>query len=201
MQSTTNEKTETMSKEAPKTEKEPKKTGAARGAAAAPAQSDPPEGFERCTTDVAGFYDGESSIRFTPIEVKAFDGYQDTTKPSCLIIGRLNATAKLRQKNDDGEPGTVVGKAGDMVGVWYKPGMRDIVNLAGIEVFVRPGGEKDIGKGNPMKVFELFTRGSQRGQPLLVTLDQRDDSADVNLPFKISAAAQAARSGDDNVPY
>lgn len=188
----------TMQDALPTTTKEPKNAKDLKKAAPA---SDPPEGFERRTTDVTGFYDGESTLRVIPIEVKAFDGNQDDSKPSCLIIAKLAQAANLRSKDNDGNEITVKAKTGDMVGIWYKPGMRDIVDCGGVEVFIRPGGEKDVGKQQPMKVFEIYTRGSQKGTPLLVTTDQRAESRDVNLPFKLSADAKAEDTTTDNVPY
>lgn len=188
----------TMQDALPTTTKEPKNAKDLKKAAPA---SDPPEGFERRTTDVAGFYDGESSLRFIPIEVKAFDGNQDEAKPSCLIIAKLAQAANLRSKDNDGNEITVKAKTGDMVGIWYKPGMRDIVDCGGVEVFIRPGGEKDVGKQQPMKVFEIFTRGSQKGAALLVTTDQREESKDVNLPFKLSEQAKVEQETTDNLPY
>jgi hypothetical protein len=137
-----------------------------------------PEGFESRSSDIVGTWDTESGpIRFIPTHAIVADGKKfDKTKPSCLIFGKLTVDTVLLAKGDeDDEKEKIQGKAGDNVGVWAKPGMKDIANLCGVEVFMvrTPEKDKDVGKGNDMKTY-LVASKSNPNKPIPITVDRRD---------------------------
>jgi len=131
-----------------------------------------PEGYVERSGDLVGTWDDELSpaIHFIPLEIKLFDSKQEAEKPSVLIVGELFDDAPLidRDKNE------VDGRKGDLIGVWAKPGMRGILGLQGVPVFMFEEGELDTGKQNPMKLFKCHSR--VKGKRLQVSEDFRDKS-------------------------
>lgn len=134
-----------------------------------------PAGYEERGADIVGFWKPEHqrAIHIIPIEAKLFDGDQDKSKPSILIFAKLVESAVLI--NSDGDKTT--GNPGDMIGVWGKPGLRALRNLAGIPCFIFPSGEKDVGKGNPMQLFKVGSKGI--GKRLQIVEDMRIKSRQV----------------------
>ena len=146
------------------------------------------KGKDVVTSDVIGYWNSDGDIPLTGIPemgVVAIDSGIDKTKPSLLL--KVKATLPtLVVDQDDVEN---VCKAGDLVGVWYKPGMRDVRTLGGIEVMIarNPSKDKDTGKGNPMKAFEI--RASGTGHLLRITEDRREKSASAQTIFDVKQEA------------
>jgi hypothetical protein len=132
-----------------------------------------PEGFKKVDSDIVGFWQSDMGpIFFTPEEATVSDSKLEPVKPSGLIRGTLVAACEALL-NSDGEQ--VVGKPGDRVGVWAKPGMRELKSLAGAKVFMFADGEKDTGKPNAMALFDISTAGGALGAPLPIE-DKRKQS-------------------------
>jgi len=136
-----------------------------------------PENFKNRNGDVVGFWDPElTPIQCIPLSVKLFDGNIDKDKPSILLTVELVKAAGVRPTKDGegavGQP--FAAPPGSLVGVWYKPGMKAVRDLCGVEVFIRLTGEKDTGKPNPMKTFEVTSE--KNGTRVPVTEDLRDKS-------------------------
>jgi hypothetical protein len=138
-----------------------------------------PEGFTKRSSDIIGIWDpDEGPIRCIPRHAKLSDSKKfDKTKPSILIFAELTSECMLRVKaeDEDDEADLIVGEPGDLVGIWGKPGMRDIRNLCNVEIFMFQDGEKDIGKGNPMKVYDISS--AETGTLIPISGDTRDKSA------------------------
>lgn len=170
-----------------------------------------PQGYEKQSTDIIGFWDpdiiaGENTpIHFTPLEVKLFDSRLDSRKPSAIIVGKL--IDPIPMSAPGGEDEVVECKRGDIVGVWYKPGMSAIKQLAGVGVFMYPTGEIDTGKPNPMVTYEV--KSKHKGTELHVSLDGRKDSKNVGTGFAGGGARGDAKAnaqtppdqGADDVPF
>jgi hypothetical protein len=155
----------------PETESETEPT-----AQAAPPAYHAPEGYTRQTDEVKGFWDyALGPLHFVPVRAILTDSQIEPQKTSVLIIGNLvdRATLSVKDPDDDDSDLQVIGEPGDVVGVWAKPGMRELKELAGEKVFLYYKGEKDTGKPNPMKLFEIFAKS--KGDPLPVE-DKRDKS-------------------------
>jgi hypothetical protein len=136
----------------------------------------PPKDWLEETTDVVGFYSDEvqPDIHFTPVEAVLMDSEKfDKKRPNVLVFARLNKPCKLIAGKGD-EKHVVQGNVGDRIGIWAKPGMRAMRNLCGTEVFMHPAGLKDVGKGEPMKVYKLFKKAP--GKLIPVVEDRRDKS-------------------------
>jgi len=133
-----------------------------------------PAGFVDQAQDVVGFYDidTEAVIQFIPREATLMDGSIDAVKTSILIFGELVAPCKLMESSKSGN--VIQAKAGEQVGVWAKPGMKALRNLAGVHVVMYPDGTKDVGKGNPMTVFKVLAKA--KGAKLAGVEDRRDKS-------------------------
>jgi hypothetical protein len=132
-----------------------------------------PEGFKKVDSDIIGFWQSDMGpIFFVPEEATVSDSKLEPQKPSGLIRGTLVQGCEALL-NSDGEQ--VVGKPGDRVGVWAKPGMRELKALAGAKVFMFADGEKDTGKPNAMALFEIATADGKLGNPLPIE-DRRKQS-------------------------
>jgi hypothetical protein len=140
-----------------------------------------PAGFTNQSNDVVGFYDPdvEAVIQFEPREAVHADSNIDVNKVSTLIFGTLVAPCKLVESSKTGN--VVDGKKGDLVGVWYKPGMKGLRDLCGVHVIMYPAGEKEVGKPNPM--VEYVTASKSKGTRLPITEDRRDKSKQVATIF------------------
>lgn len=169
--------------------------------------SQPPEGFEQASGDLAGYWEtaspasrtseekhGSDPILFTPLWVTLSDSDLDGKKTSTLLHARLLAPAVLRSA--DKEEGYVEFSAGTLFGIWTKPGMRPLQTLGGSKVWMRNGQQqgdrvvyfKDIGKPSPMVLFDIRNQG--KGEKLQVREDRRDKSLPENLKEKRAQVAQ-----------
>lgn len=146
-----------------------------------------PQGYKRHSDDVTGFWDPDhesgycsKTLHWIPREAKLSDSKIESYKPSILIIGELLDACILLAKdpNDSDALVPVEAAKGDIVGVWGKPGMRGLRMLSGRKVFMYRTGEKDVGKPNAMKLYDIH---AQEGTPkeLVITDDRRKDSAHV----------------------
>ncbi len=145
-----------------------------------------PEGYSQQTEDIVGFWDHEDgAIRFKPLKARIFDNSVESVKYSILIIGELTHPSKQTKRSDEDrdEQIEVDGNIGDMVGVWYKPGLKVVLNRLGVDCYARKTGEKDIGKPNPMIVFEVMCPTGCSQEMIPLESDTRDDSANLNTPW------------------
>jgi hypothetical protein len=160
-----------------------------------------PEGYEKKTSDLAGFWNQDQGpIHFIPRSARAFDNKTDTMKTSILILGESVGQNPVINQDDE----RFDCKAGEMIGVWYKPGMVALKDLADVKVFMFVSGEKDTGKPNPMTTYEVGTPPKARGTMLYITEDFRKKSLHTSLPFPTKGAAKhaapngAAEDDDEN---
>src|SRR4029077_3519143 len=140
-----------------------------------------PEGYEKQATDIVGFWDPSKhpTIHFIPLEVKLLDSKIEPNKPSTIVVGKLVGNQALLAPG--GEDEVVQGEDGDLIGVWYKPGMSAIRSLAGVKVFMYITGEIDTGKPNPMVTYDVLSE--RKGAELHATQDARKKSRHVETPF------------------
>jgi hypothetical protein len=132
----------------------------------------PPQGYAKQSLDPIGMWDGKGAIHFIPRRVKMFDGNIEKNKPSILVIAQLLDVASLLVKNDDtGEFETAQGNRGDVIGIWYKPGMKDLTQLCDAKVWMTFDGERNTGKPNPMKMFDIRSPGPSKR--VFCTSDER----------------------------
>lgn len=127
------------------------------------------------SSDAIGFWDSENGgpIVIIPRHAAAFDSKKfDPTKPSVLIFAELVKDATVL--TSDGE--VVSGKAGELIGIFAKPGMRQIRNMCGVTTFLARDSRKDIntGKGNDMKGYMVASQ--ETGSVIPITDDRRDKS-------------------------
>lgn len=140
-----------------------------------------PEDFDKKGGDLVGFWDMNlTPIQCIPRGVKLFDGNQDKEKASILITVELTRPAACRPTKDEENGAPFAAPPGSLVGVWYKPGMKAIRDLCGSEVWMKLSGEKDTGKQNPMKTFDLTWKVN--GTRIPVTEDLRDKSKPFGKP-------------------
>lgn len=147
-----------------------------------------PAGFQERSSDVVGFWKPEKGpIQFVPRGAFLMDNTLKSTNVSILLIGNLTKETVIADAEDDSER---KGRIGDVVGVWYKPGMKDIYSLGGVEVFMLENGEKDVGKPSPMKKYVVAS--AKLGSPIPVLADRRRDSLTVETPWtsKTDGSAQ-----------
>jgi hypothetical protein len=202
----------------------------------------PPEGFSQASGDIVGYWEpaspgkdpkgknnndpkfwyreeygfrgGSPPILFTPIDVVLSDSKLEAKKTSTLLFGRLERECLLRSAVDD--EGYKKFAKGSLIGVWTKPGMRPLQNLAGAIVWMRNGVKindnivlfKDVDKPSPMVQFDI--RNEKLGGKLPVREDRRKESlpdterAERDQRASKAAAARAAAEAplsDDNIPF
>lgn len=151
-----------------------------------------PQGYQKRSTEVKGFWvEGENPVHFIPKTARAVDNSIDAKKHSVLIIGESMGDNELM--TSDGEVFT--DKKGDLIGVWYKPGMLAIKDMADVPVFMYRIGERDTGKPNPMKLYEV--NSPKTGEELLITGDFRVKSRRLELPFRNVSTNRGLDAQDD----
>lgn len=159
------------------------------------------EAKEVVTSDVVGYWnsDGEIPITGVPeVGVIATDSGIDKSKPSMLMKWKVTIPTVVVDKDDNEN----VCQPGDLVGVWYKPGMRDVRTLGGVEVTMarNEAKDKDTGKGNPMKAFEVRGPRGVTGQLLRITEDRRERSAGAATVFDLKQEAPPSAAIPRNAP-
>jgi len=149
--------------------------------------------------DVVGYWvPSELPIHCVPRTVRLFDSSIDKSKVSALIIVEaLSPTVCENEK--DGKAIRSLCKKGDMVGIWYKPGMRGIASCGGVPTIVTETGEKkDVGKGNPMTMYSVRATG---GSPIPIANDSRNKSAGQKTPFDFRQSDDPRGPAADNTPF
>jgi len=178
----------------------------------APKKLESREGLRKNSGDVAGFRDPElqGPLFGIPRAIKASDSKLDTSKPSVFVIFELLENCKVFEGSGD-EQAEVEAKAGDMVGVWVKGGMRPLRNMGGLKVLMQYTGVKKL-KGrpdaqDPMKTYQFDTDRTV-GTVLPIIEDNRKDSRNVvNAwlpPVKgapVKAVTRERQPGDDEDDY
>jgi hypothetical protein len=155
-----------------------------------------PEGYEEKTqsSDLVGFWDPERGpVHFVPQFAKAFDNHTENVKTSIVIVGQ--AIGKNPIIDGDGKPGDC--EDGEMIGVWYKPGMSHIKNFADVAVYLYQSGELDTGKPKPMKTFSLNVKKGAKGNELRIQEDYRKKSAHTSLPFETKTRRRTPGPAED----
>lgn len=151
-----------------------------------------PAGYRKQAQDVSGYWDPESGpIHFIPRSVKMFDSNLEANKPSILIVGELVDKAGINTKDEDGQMLSGQAEAGEVIGVWYKPGMRALVNLCDAKVWMYQSGERKTGKPNPMKLFSVASSGPNKKFGAII--DEREQSAGASTDFGGPRAGGPAR--------
>lgn len=194
-----------------------------------PQASSLPAGYLSAASDAVGFYDPDMRadgndkgkgkgipIHFVPMHVILADSKIESDEPSVLIFARLiDPCAAIRDGNGEGkvaERPVIETKRGDVVGIWFSAGMRDLVALGGAKVYMvqQDAGDWKAIKNKPskMKSFDIGHDPSRPGSKLTVREDRRKDSAGVEAkPFAGRKAAGAAAvdsgdaQGDDDIPF
>ncbi len=197
--------------------------------AAPAATSGPPAGYLSAASDAIGFFDGDYRadgndkgkgqglpIHFVPMHVILSDSSIDKSKPSFLLFGRLiDPCAAIRSAEGEGpmkEQPFVETKRGDVVGIWFSAGMRDLASLCGAKVYMQ---QEDAGKWKPikgkpskMKTYAIGHDPARPGTKLPVREDRRNESAgSTAAPFagkKLGGAAGADEGdagGQDDLPF
>lgn len=168
-----------------------------------------PEGYASVSGDVVGFYDEKSPIHLVPFAVKLFDSKLEPNKPSALLFARLVEPAVVLAKVDGSEPVPTQAEAGEIVGVWGRPGLAKLKEYAETPCFVVYKGEKDTGKPHPMKLFDVMTPKGSKPSLVPVTEDKRIRSIGVDTVWARgnnlggSAGSGVASDADesDEIPF
>lgn len=162
-----------------------------------------PKQYVKSTSDAAGYWTEMEPVHFVPRGVKLMDGTKktDDKKPSIMIVGELIEKTSLTNKEGDFE-----GQVGEIVGVYYKPGMGKDIRLArGVRTWIYPdiddnGHQKtrDTGRATPMKLYTVSYSKQLNDERLPVLEDTRVKSKHVQTVFDSPEvrASQSARNGE-----
>lgn len=174
-----------------------------------------PEGYSKNSVsgDIVAFWDDEvAGIEAVFKAYKLFDNDQNTEQVSTLFICELLSPlqgAYKKEKGKDKPKVPVQTKKGDLVGVWGSAGMRDLVNMGGVPLFMYQDGEKDTGKKSPMKLYHIHPKEDDaKGSRLQCLEDGRKESINAKLLWekkgvKIPSSDTNGSVGDedlDNLP-
>lgn len=160
-------------------------------------------GYIEQSDDVAGYWAPElTPIHCVPISAKLFDGNLEAAKPAILILVRLLSPCALVTKKEDGaRPPPFVGQPGKIVGIWGKPGMKVIRNMAGAKCFIELTNKViETGKPNPMKLFRVTCENETGGSALPVVQDKREKSKGVET-WLDGPATPSGSKDDDDIPF
>ena len=158
-----------------------------------------PANYKKQSDDVIGFWMGDGPIHGKPLSARLFDSGIDSHRPSILIAFELLEPCKVSRK-EDGTTDTFEAPKGAIVGVWGKPGMKAVARLAGQPVYMVQAGTKDIGKGNPMKLYEVSSPGKP-GAMIPIVSDTRKDSAGVQTFLDAPQAGKPDATDTGPVPF
>jgi hypothetical protein len=131
-----------------------------------------PAEYKEQSSDIIGFWDSLSgdTIHMIPKGVRLLDSKIDPTKSSTLLVVEL--VEPISVEDPDGK--SVIADKGDTIGIWTKPGMSDLKQLAGVDVYMYQQGTKEMGKGNPMYLYKVLSK--TKGTKLSVLGDFRKRS-------------------------
>ena len=136
------------------------------------------EDYEDKTEDMVGYWNEDGGpIHCIPRYAVLFDNKVEPRNASILIFATLLDPANLLKKEDD-EKTAFVGKPGDQIGIFAKPGMRRIAKLRDCKCLIQrdPTKDKDTGKPQPMKYFKVTNPKNSNEKQLQVMDDRRKES-------------------------
>lgn len=158
------------------------------------------EGLSDRSEDVSGYWVPEASaIHCVPMSAKLFDSGIDPTKPSALVMVRLEGPTVVEDADSESKR---IAKKGEIIGIWYKPGMRAIASCAGVVALMTLQPEakwKDTGKGNKMKTFSV--KAGDGGSKIPVSSDSRAKSKGAPTVFDVQQAAKAHGPETEEAPF
>ena len=167
-----------------------------------PARPAIPQGFERRNEgDVQGIWDPTNPgcsqvLQFVPKSRNVMDNQADPTKVSTFIMGKLLEDASLIDPDDADKKAIVEVKKGELIGLWYSAGMKDIETCFGLHVFMFRGEDvsmKPLPDGterSPMRSFEIHVPRGSAKKTIPIGNDSRRMSKKGNRP-----------ESDEDVPF
>ena len=157
----------------------------------------PPAGYGSKSEDVVGFCDLETQgpIHGLPRGAKLSDSKIEKDKASMFVIFELIDPVKVSSKDGHQEV-ELLAQKGEMVGVWFKPGMRGLRMLAGCKVWMGFTGEKNIGKPSPMKTYDI--RSPDKGGNMIPILE---DNREYSRNVKTVLDASMTKEELDKLPF
>jgi hypothetical protein len=166
-----------------------------------------PASHQNVSSELAGYWEsaaqetrqaeakpGSPPVLFTPLFRTLSDSKLQKTKHSTLIHCRLEAPCTLRSAVE--EEGFKTFPKGTMFGIWAKPGMRELMNLSGTEVWMSNAGFKDVGKESDMALYDIAAAAPDKGTKLRVKEDRRVHSLPDSQREKRAEVAE-----DDDIPF
>jgi len=176
-------------------------------AAPTPIKLETREGLRKDSGDVVGFRDPETQgpIFGIPRAAKASDSKLEPKKPSVFVIFELLEDCKVTEGSAE-DAQEIEAKAGDMVGVWVKGGMRNLRNMGGLKVLMQYNGTKKLkdrpAAQSPMKVYQFDNNRSAKNPGVIIPIieDNRKESADVVNAWLPDPQGRAAKPGKDREP-
>jgi hypothetical protein len=116
-----------------------------------------PAGYESKSADAVGVWNSRNrkcsrTLHFIPREANIIDNNVTPSRASIFVIGELVEPCTVEKTKDGDE--IVRAKAGDLVGVWYSPGMRGLETMLGVKTFIFFEKEVEMKGGrNPMRKY------------------------------------------------
>lgn len=169
-----------------------------------------PDGFEDVSVDVVAVYDYRTTpdVFIRPLGYSVSDS-KDKKKPAILIHADLLKPTTLIPMGDDDSTEPREFAAGSRIGLWYRPGMRGIMQCSGAVTYLAFAGDKDVGQIQPMKTFKVSRKKGETSADLSCLSDFRKQTRHMPLPWedasviaaKAKGGTQPAANDDDEIPF
>lgn len=182
-----------------------------------------PPGWEPVSLESIGAWKGVGRIFVKPIGYTLSDSKRSLLRPDERVKPQAIIVCQVRSKNGisvqpfgqpkDAPP--IVAKNGEYISIWYRPGLRDILVCAGIDVMLQDNGILKTERGE-MNKFHVVKRIGQRGEVLQLLSDDKDfrvetrgmplpwerqDRSDTNGDTEAVYAGGGKWAGDDDIPF
>lgn len=174
------------------------KAGASKKNGKEPVKRQAPAGFVKAKAELEAYWDPDDGPVYCILHsYKAFDSNMQKTKTATLITAELLEDTILRDPDDKDVKKTY--PSGTTFGIWGKPGLKEAKQHAKVPVFIEYVGDKDTGKGNPMKLFEVSYDPKNPGEKLICTEDQRNFSLPADV--KDARSRGVATTSLEDIPF
>lgn len=149
-----------------------------------------PEGFEPVSIEAVGAWTGLKAIYVRPVGYTLSDSKPmsgDQVRVNAVLICRAVVPVEVFRFGAEQKGVASMAAVGDYIAIFYKPGLRDVLKCGGVTTFIAPAGERKLeGRGDPMKLFTVATKGGVKGKELglLQDKDFRIETRSWPLPWE-----------------
>lgn len=151
-----------------------------------------PEGFDTLDQSLDSMWTHDTPLYVKPFGYTLSDnklGQGAQKRVNVLIHCHLLQSVEAKSLNEETKDEILTFHPGATIGIWYKPGLRNLLLCHECETYVAPNGEKDVGQILPMKVFVVAKKRGQKSMGEMPCLgDYRKETRRQPLPWDNGSA-------------